>query len=219
MEMMAPSGKVLDCDAEGKRHSRGRCNEAVARQIPCIDNPDGHPFGDVVECYGKHQHRRLLQMTHGTFRLVAESMEMRNDVIKQQQKQHTHPKADGSGERTTASPSALLAPRQESAGSTRKPAVITPEAKPVNARCTFSFMLFFIKNTLAAPAEVPANGMKIPQNTFMSISSCIPLFLANEAKHRSQLLFFHESASLFQPFVRLFTKDTTDERKIQTVAR
>ena len=41
-------------------------------------------------------------------------------------------------------------------------ATITPAAKPVSARCTRSLSLFLIKNTHAAPRDVPRNGIKIP---------------------------------------------------------
>ena len=42
-------------------------------------------------------------------------------------------------------------------------ATMTPAAKPVSARLTCSFKLVFIKKTMAAPREVPANGIKIPR--------------------------------------------------------
>ena len=41
-------------------------------------------------------------------------------------------------------------------------ATITPAAKPVSERCTVSLSVFFIKNTHAAPSDVPRNGIKIP---------------------------------------------------------
>ena len=41
-------------------------------------------------------------------------------------------------------------------------ATITPAANPVKARWTRSFMVFFIRNTQAAPSAVPKNGIKIP---------------------------------------------------------
>ena len=41
-------------------------------------------------------------------------------------------------------------------------ATITPAAKPVSERCRRSLSDCFIKNTHAAPREVPKNGMRIP---------------------------------------------------------
>ena len=41
-------------------------------------------------------------------------------------------------------------------------ATITPAAKPVRIFCTRGLRDFFIKNTQAAPREVPRNGSKIP---------------------------------------------------------
>jgi hypothetical protein len=46
-------------------------------------------------------------------------------------------------------------------------ATITPAANPVSARCTLSLSVSFIRNTHAAPNDVPKNGIKIPQNTFI----------------------------------------------------
>ena len=41
-------------------------------------------------------------------------------------------------------------------------ATITPAANPVSARCTVSLSVFFMKNTQAAPSDVPRNGIKMP---------------------------------------------------------
>ena len=40
-------------------------------------------------------------------------------------------------------------------------ATMTPEAKPVNARCVFSPIAFLKKKTVAAPSVVPINGIII----------------------------------------------------------
>lgn len=41
-------------------------------------------------------------------------------------------------------------------------ATITPAAKPVSERCTASLSDLFMKNTHAAPSDVPRNGIGIP---------------------------------------------------------
>ena len=41
-------------------------------------------------------------------------------------------------------------------------ATITPAAKPVRDRCTLSLRAFFMKNTHAAPRDVPKNGINMP---------------------------------------------------------
>ena len=41
-------------------------------------------------------------------------------------------------------------------------ATMTPAAKPVNARCSKLFIVFFINSTQAAPKLVPKNGISIP---------------------------------------------------------
>ena len=41
-------------------------------------------------------------------------------------------------------------------------ATITPPAKPVRHFCIFMLSSFFIKNTHAAPSEVPRNGISNP---------------------------------------------------------
>jgi hypothetical protein len=50
-------------------------------------------------------------------------------------------------------------------------ATMTPAANPVSARWTVLERSFFMKNTQAAPSEVPANGISRPHTTFISIPS------------------------------------------------
>ena len=50
-------------------------------------------------------------------------------------------------------------------------AIITPDANPSNSFCTFSFISFRIKNTIAEPNVVPANGIKIPAKIIRFIFS------------------------------------------------
>ena len=42
-------------------------------------------------------------------------------------------------------------------------ATMTPAAKPVSARWMLSLSAFLMKNTHAAPSDVPRNGIRIPQ--------------------------------------------------------
>lgn len=49
-------------------------------------------------------------------------------------------------------------------------ATMTPAANPVNALCNISLNDFLIKNTNAAPKDVPKNGISIPMITFMLLS-------------------------------------------------
>lgn len=63
-------------------------------------------------------------------------------------------------------------------------ATITPAANPVSALCTFLLKSFLMKNTHAAPADVPMNGirspvMTCPSNMVLFLSS---LFLRNHCK-------------------------------------
>jgi hypothetical protein len=44
-------------------------------------------------------------------------------------------------------------------------ATITPAAKPVSARWTMAFSLPRMKNTHAAPNEVPKKGINMPRTT------------------------------------------------------
>ena len=53
--------------------------------------------------------------------------------------------------------------------------VITPDAKPVRARCTVRQNSFFIRKTHAAPAVVPINGIRIPKMVY----SCLLDFAAS----------------------------------------
>ena len=48
-------------------------------------------------------------------------------------------------------------------------AIITPEANPSKSFSTLIFILFFIKNTIAAPKVVPANGISNPINNSIFI--------------------------------------------------
>ena len=55
-------------------------------------------------------------------------------------------------------------------------ATITPAAKPANERCTRSPSDFFMKNTQAAPAVVPRNGMNMPRNVCIGSPSGVIYF-------------------------------------------
>ena len=44
-------------------------------------------------------------------------------------------------------------------------AIITPEAKPSSAFCTFAPICFLKKNTVAEPSTVPASGSSRPSRT------------------------------------------------------
>ena len=48
-------------------------------------------------------------------------------------------------------------------------ATITPAANPVNIRLSLSDISFLRKNTIAAPSDVPINGIKIPITIFAVI--------------------------------------------------
>ena len=58
-------------------------------------------------------------------------------------------------------------------------ATITPAANPASERCTDLPSDFFIKNTQAAPNVVPANGINIPKNIFISFILPFLLVLSN----------------------------------------
>ena len=49
-------------------------------------------------------------------------------------------------------------------------AIITPEAKPSSSFSSFSFILFFIRNTIAAPSVVPAKGINSPNANIITPS-------------------------------------------------
>ena len=74
-------------------------------------------------------------------------------------------------------------------------AVITPAAKPVSPFCRPSDIAFFIKNTLAAPREVPKNGSRSPYNASIihPFSSCVrnqyPCVQNTGFPHRCQIHF------------------------------
>ena len=56
------------------------------------------------------------------------------------------------------------------AGSSRlqmEAATMTPAANPVRIRCILSLMAFFMRNTQAAPKDVPKKGIKMPYNTWI----------------------------------------------------
>lgn len=55
-------------------------------------------------------------------------------------------------------------------------AIITPDANPNNSFSTILFILFLIKNTIAAPKVVPAKGINNPNVN--SIFSSFTLFVS-----------------------------------------
>ena len=54
-------------------------------------------------------------------------------------------------------------------------ATITPDANPISARCTTGFIFRFVKNTPAAPKDVPMKGIIIGAIIFMIIYHLISL--------------------------------------------
>ena len=96
-----------------------------------------------------------------SFCLFTVSMEMRDDVIQQKQKQYAAPESDhGRGEGESPHPGGLFNGRDQQAHT--EAATMTPAAKPVRARCKDSLNAFFRKNTHAAPSVVPRKGIKMP---------------------------------------------------------
>jgi len=88
-------------------------------------------------------------------------VQVRDDVVEQQQKENADPKA----EKRRQKESFPIADDCSMAGISRlqtEAATITPAAKPVSERCTASLSDFFMKNTHAAPSDVPRNGIKMP---------------------------------------------------------
>ena len=108
--------EVLDGDAQGESQCAGGSDLCISGQVACVHDADGHAFRDVVECDGQQQHGRALQMDFWPFRLFAVSMEMRDDVIQQKQKQYSAPESDrGRGEGETPHPGGLFNGRDQQA--------------------------------------------------------------------------------------------------------
>ena len=53
----------------------------------------------------------------------------------------------------------------------REAAIITPEANPMRSFPSHGFMSFFMKNTMAAPRDVPQKGIDIIINSFIPLLS------------------------------------------------
>ena len=120
-----------------------------------------HALGDVVQCDGQHHHRRALELALRPLDLPALGVQVRDDVVEQQQKRMPtqKPRNAGRNESFPIADDCLMA------GISRlhtEAATITPAAKPVSERCTASLSDFFMKNTHAAPSDVPRNGIKMP---------------------------------------------------------
>ena len=89
--------EILDGDADGERERRAGRDVAAARHPTREHDADSHALGDVVERDGKRHHDGLREMARGALGLVAAIrlvMEMRDDVVEEQQKQRANPKAD-----------------------------------------------------------------------------------------------------------------------------
>ena len=54
----------------------------------------GHALGDVVQCDGQHHHRRALELALRRLDLPALGVQVRDDVVEQQQKENADPKAE-----------------------------------------------------------------------------------------------------------------------------
>ena len=69
-------------------------------------------------------------------------------------------------------------------------AIITPDANPNNSFSTILFILFLIKNTIAAPKVVPAKGINNPKvsSIFFLLYLVIFLFCAPYAKRAAKFV-------------------------------
>ena len=109
MEMMAPSGEVLNGDAQRQDKGTHYSDLASSGQKARIDHPHRHPLWDVVEGDGQHHHGGALQPGAGSLCLLAPLVEVGDQVIQTQQEEDTGPEADDRWQKDPdARPSGLL---------------------------------------------------------------------------------------------------------------
>ena len=89
--------KVLNGDAQRQCQRARRRDLRLTGEITRIDHADGHAFRNVVQRDGEHHHGCACQLALRAFGLAAVLMQMRNDMVEQQQKQHADVKADDGG--------------------------------------------------------------------------------------------------------------------------
>ena len=65
--------------------------------IACVDYADGHAFGNIMKRHGEDQFSRPGDPYGRSFGVFAVHMEMWNDMIQQQQEEHTGPESHNSG--------------------------------------------------------------------------------------------------------------------------
>ena len=70
------------------------CDLCTAGEKARVDNTDRHTLRDIVERHCQHHHRRSLQLAFGAFRLVASGVQMRDHMVKEQQKHDAVPEPD-----------------------------------------------------------------------------------------------------------------------------
>ena len=79
-------------DGQGKRPCRR--NWRIPRQKAGIYYTDCHSLRYIVQRYSQNHHRSTAQIALWALSLLTSHMQMGNQVVKQEQKQYTNPKAD-----------------------------------------------------------------------------------------------------------------------------
>ena len=68
--------------------------------IACVDYADGHAFGNIMKRHGEDQFGCPGNPYGRSFSVFAVHMEMRNDMVQQQQEEHTGPEPRYSGDKS-----------------------------------------------------------------------------------------------------------------------
>ena len=91
---MAPSGKILNGDAEGQGQRTAGCDLGRAREPSCIYYADRHSLGNVVQRYGENHHGRPLKAAFRSLRLVGIHVQMWDCTVQSQKEKDTEPEAE-----------------------------------------------------------------------------------------------------------------------------
>lgn len=85
--------EVLDGNAKGKRQHPGGSDLSSSGKVSGIDYAHCHTLWDVVQRYRQNHHGGALELAFGSFGLQAVLVQMRDEMVQQQQKQDAKPEA------------------------------------------------------------------------------------------------------------------------------
>ena len=87
-------GEILNGDAKGQDKRACRRDLCIPREESCVHHANRHSLRNIMQGHRQHHHGAAAQPAFRSLRLIASHMKVRNQMVKQKQKQHADPEAD-----------------------------------------------------------------------------------------------------------------------------